>query len=105
VKSLSVKELQQWLDEGRNIQLIDVREEDEWEICNLPQSMHIPMRMVGQIMLQLDKDVPLVLLCHHGMRSRMVANQLYAAGFAPVFNVEGGIHAWANEIDVEMNMY
>lgn len=105
VKSLSVKELQQWMEEGRVMQLIDVREKDEWEICNLPQAMHIPMQMVGQIMPQLQKNIPLVLLCHHGMRSRMVANQLHAAGFAPVFNVEGGIHAWANEIDVEMNMY
>jgi sulfur-carrier protein adenylyltransferase/sulfurtransferase len=105
VKSLSVKQLQQWLEDGRTIQLIDVREEDEWEICKLPQSIHIPMRMVAQMMPQLQKDIPLVLLCHHGMRSRMVANQLHAAGFASVFNVEGGIHAWANEIDVEMNMY
>jgi molybdopterin/thiamine biosynthesis adenylyltransferase/rhodanese-related sulfurtransferase len=105
VKSLSVKELHQWLEEGRSIQLIDVREENEWEICNLPQAMHIPMRMVAQVASQFDKAVPLVLLCHHGMRSRMVATQLHTAGFAPVFNVEGGIHAWANEIDVEMNQY
>ncbi|SFD25301.1 adenylyltransferase and sulfurtransferase [Chitinophaga sp. CF118] len=105
VKSLSVKQLQQWLEEDRSLQLIDVREADEWEICHLPQAMHIPMRMVEQIIPKLKKDVPLVLLCHHGMRSRMVAQQLYTAGFPFVFNVEGGIHAWANEIDVEMNMY
>ncbi|GAA3954072.1 ThiF family adenylyltransferase [Chitinophaga oryziterrae] len=105
VKSLSVKQLQQWLEEVRDIQLIDVREADEWEICHLPQAMHIPMQMVGQVAAQFDKEKPLVLLCHHGMRSRMVANQLFAGGFAPVYNVEGGIHAWANEIDPEMNMY
>lgn len=105
VKSLSVTALHQWLEEGRAIQLIDVREDDEWEICHLPQAMHIPMQMALRVSSQLKKDVPLVLLCHHGMRSRMVANQLHAAGFAPVYNVEGGIHAWANEIDPEMNMY
>lgn len=105
VKDLSVQQLQQWLNEEKKIQLIDVREPDEWEICSLPQAMFIPMRMVGSVIPQLQKDVPLVLLCHHGMRSRMVAQQLDAAGFPAVYNVEGGIHAWAHEIDTEMNMY
>jgi sulfur-carrier protein adenylyltransferase/sulfurtransferase len=105
VKSLSVKTLQQWLEEGKSIQLIDVREADELEVCSLPQAMHIPMRMVERVHAQLDRNKPVVLLCHHGMRSRMVANQLYTIGFPSVYNVEGGIHAWANEIDEEMNMY
>ena len=105
VKSLTVQELQQWLEEGRAMQLIDVREDDEWEVCNLPQAIHIPMGLVLQVTSKLARNVPLVLLCHHGMRSRMVATQLDAAGFAPVYNVEGGIHAWASEIDEEMNMY
>jgi adenylyltransferase/sulfurtransferase len=61
--------------------------------------------MVAQVAAQFDKEKPLVVLCHHGMRSRMIANQLISGGFAFVYNVEGGIHAWANEIDPEMNMY
>jgi sulfur-carrier protein adenylyltransferase/sulfurtransferase len=105
VKHLTVQQLQQWLNEERNIQLIDVREPDEWEVCSLPQSMFIPMRMVPQMAGKLKRDIPVVLLCHHGMRSMMVAQQLSAAGFPAVYNVEGGIHAWANDIDETMNMY
>jgi adenylyltransferase/sulfurtransferase len=105
VKSLSVHQLQQWLETAKPIQLIDVREADEWDICHLPQSLHVPMRMVGNIIPKLQRDVPVALLCHHGMRSLMVAQQLDAAGFPSVYNIEGGIHAWACEIDDDMNTY
>jgi len=105
VRSLSVHQLQDWLDTEKPLQLIDVREPDEWEICSIPQAMRIPMRMVGGVMAQLSKEIPVALLCHHGMRSLMVAQQLDAAGFPAVYNVDGGIHAWAAEIDAEMNRY
>ncbi|TWV99067.1 ThiF family adenylyltransferase [Chitinophaga pinensis] len=105
VRSLSVHQLRDWLDTEKPLQLIDVREPDEWEICSIPQAMRIPMRMVGGVMAQLSKEIPVALLCHHGMRSLMIAQQLDAAGFPAVYNVGGGIHAWASEIDVEMNMY
>lgn len=105
VKALSVQELQQWLETGKEVQLIDVREPDEWEICKLPQAIFIPMRMVGGMLPQLRKDIPTAVLCHHGMRSMMIAQQLDAAGFPKVYNVTGGIHAWAYDIDDSMNTY
>jgi len=105
VKSLSVHQLQEWLATEKPLQLIDVRELHEWEICHIPQSIHIPMRLIDEIMSCLRKELPVALICHHGMRSFMVAQQLDAAGFPAVYNIEGGIHAWAAEIDVEMNMY
>jgi len=105
VQSMQVLELQQWLDAGTPLQLLDVREPDEWEICHIPQAQHIPMRTVLQALPQLQPQLPVAVICHHGMRSLMVANQLVAAGFQKVYNVEGGIHAWAAEIDAEMMMY
>jgi adenylyltransferase/sulfurtransferase len=105
VQALSVQQLQAWLEAGRQVQLIDVREPDEWEICKLPQALFIPMRMVGGMLPQLQKDMPTAVLCHHGMRSMMIAQQLDAAGFKKVYNVTGGIHAWAYEIDDEMQTY
>ncbi|WP_298736289.1 HesA/MoeB/ThiF family protein [uncultured Chitinophaga sp.] len=107
VQSLSVQQLQQWLDTGKQFRLLDVREMDEWEICHIPQASHIPMRAVMNALpqLQLSPGTPVVILCHHGMRSLMVAQQLAAAGFDAVYNVEGGIHAWAQEIDEEMMTY
>lgn len=105
VQALSVQELHQWLEEGKEVQLIDVREPDEWEICKLPQAIFIPMRMVGGMLPQLRRDIPTAVLCHHGMRSMMIAQQLDAAGFPKVYNVTGGIHAWAYDIDENMNTY
>jgi len=105
VKPLSVQELQHWLETGKEVQLIDVREPDEWEICKLPQAIFIPMRMVGGMLPQLRKDIPTAVLCHHGMRSMMIAQQLDAAGFPKVYNVTGGIHAWAYDIDDSMDTY
>jgi len=102
-----VHQLQQWLDAGKQFQLLDVREMEEWEICHIPQASHIPMRTVMNALpqLQLSPGMPVAVLCHHGMRSKMVAQQLVAAGFEAVYNVEGGIHAWAQEIDEEMMTY
>lgn len=105
VQALSVQELHQWLEAGKEVQLIDVREPDEWEICKLPQAVFIPMRMVGGMLPQLRRDIPTAVLCHHGMRSMMIAQQLDAAGFPKVYNVTGGIHAWAYDIDENMNTY
>ena len=105
VQSLSVQQLQQWLDADTPMQLLDVREMHEWEICNIPQAQHIPMGLVMRIVPQLQQDVPVVVMCHHGMRSMAVARQLVNEGFRYVYNVEGGIHAWAQEIDEEMLTY
>jgi len=105
VQSMQVQELQQWLDAGTPLQLLDVREPDEWEICHIPQAQLIPMRTVLRALPQLQPQVPVAVLCHHGMRSLMVAKQLVEAGFQTVYNVEGGIHAWAQEIDEEMGVY
>ncbi|GAA0527243.1 HesA/MoeB/ThiF family protein [Chitinophaga japonensis] len=105
IQSLSVQQLQQWLGSGKPLQLLDVREMDEWDICHLPQAQHIPMGAVPNAMQHLQQHVPVAVLCHHGMRSRIVALQLAEAGFQSVFNVEGGIHAWAEEIDDNMLIY
>ncbi|HEU4553297.1 MAG TPA: HesA/MoeB/ThiF family protein [Chitinophaga sp.] len=105
VQPMQVQELRQWLDAGTPLQLLDVREPDEWEVCAIPQAQHIPMRSVLQALPQLQPQVPVAVICHHGMRSLAVARQLADAGFQTVYNVEGGIHAWAQEIDAEMEQY
>lgn len=105
VQSLSVQQLQEWLQNGHRFMLLDVREDDEWEICHIPQSVHIPMGRVLQQTAALPADAPVAVLCHHGMRSRAVAQRLTELGFNHVYNVEGGIHAWACAIDDQMQTY
>ncbi|WP_295121703.1 HesA/MoeB/ThiF family protein [uncultured Chitinophaga sp.] len=102
---LEVKELAQWRGGGRTFQLLDVREQDEWEVCHIEGALHIPMNSVMRYADRLPKDQPIAVLCHHGMRSRAVAQQLLQAGFRTVYNVTGGIHAWAMEVDPEMAVY
>lgn len=102
---LEVKELEQWRNAGKTFQLLDVREADEWEICHIDGALHIPMNSVLPLAGSLLQHQPIAVLCHHGMRSRAVAQQLLKAGFRDVYNVAGGIHAWAAEVDPEMAMY
>ncbi len=105
MQHLSVEELQQWLEQGIDFQLVDVREKEEWEICHIDGALHIPMRRIEASIAGLAKKKPVAVICHHGMRSKAVAQQLVQSGFNEVFNVTGGIHAWALEIDKNMNVY
>jgi molybdopterin/thiamine biosynthesis adenylyltransferase/rhodanese-related sulfurtransferase len=105
VQSLSVVELQEWLQKDAPFMLLDVREDDEWEICHIPQAVHIPMGRVLQQVAALPADAPIAVLCHHGMRSRAVGQRLTELGFKSIYNVEGGIHAWACAIDDQMQTY
>ncbi|RAJ04118.1 adenylyltransferase/sulfurtransferase [Chitinophaga skermanii] len=105
VQEINVETLNQWFEEDRPFQLIDVREEVEWDICHINDSKLIPMNTVPRHLGEIDKFQPVVLICHHGMRSRSVANFLVDEGYKDVYNVTGGIHAWANKIDPAMRQY
>ncbi|MCW3462882.1 HesA/MoeB/ThiF family protein [Chitinophaga nivalis] len=105
LQSLSVQQLHKWLQKNNGLQLLDVREDEEWDICHIPQAQHIPMSQVLQQLTALRPEAPLAVLCHHGMRSRAVGLRLVELGFKAVYNVEGGIHAWAVAIDRQMQTY
>ena len=85
--------------------LLDVREEWEYEICNIEGSKHVPMSQVVGAMAALDKDTETVVICHHGMRSQQVAQYLESQGFSRISNLEGGIDAWAKTVDPDMEQY
>jgi len=87
--------------------LIDVREPWEFQICHLAGSRLIPMRQIPLAVEaeELDPDLEIVVICHHGIRSRQVAYYLEQQGFDKVINLEGGVEAWANDIDPAMPRY
>ena len=87
--------------------LLDVREPYEWEIANLaPQGAAlIPMGEVGAHLDEIPRDREIIVHCRTGVRSGDVANQLWRAGFRRVLNLEGGIIAWAREIDPGLQVY
>ena len=105
--SLSVEELAAWLaDSGRAAPvLLDVREVWEVEHCALPGILAVPMAEVPAHVHELASAREIVCICHHGMRSQRVAVYLAQQGFEKVYNLAGGIDAWAQRIDPAMPRY
>jgi rhodanese-related sulfurtransferase len=85
--------------------LLDVREHVELELAAVPSAVHIPMREIPTRLAELDRETPLVVMCHSGARSRRVAEFLLSNGFQSVFNLKGGIDAWSTEIDPRVPRY
>lgn len=108
-KDLNPEELHALMQaEGpRSFRLIDVREQDEFDICKLPEAELIPLsQFVEESPKRLaDHDEHIVVYCHHGMRSNNAAMWLRQQGYSNVSNLSGGIDAWAEQIDPEMNRY
>lgn len=106
IPQLSVTELKQWQDEGRRFHLLDVRTEEEIAICDLPHAIHIPMNLIPLRHNELPDDgLPLVIYCHHGLRSLHTAMYLADVGFEELYNLQGGIDAWAAQIDANVARY
>lgn len=105
MKSITVQELKNWMDNQAEFQLIDVREPHENEICTL-NGLLIPMNDVPARYNEFSKDQKVVVHCRSGMRSGNVIQYLEQThGFENLYNLEGGILAWAREIDPSMQSY
>jgi adenylyltransferase/sulfurtransferase len=85
--------------------LLDVREPYEVEICRIEGGAYIPMRQIPARLDELPRDRRLLVICHHGERSRQVTGYLRSQGFPAVSNVQGGIAAWAEHFDPAMRRY
>jgi adenylyltransferase/sulfurtransferase len=98
-------EVAQWLEEGGEITLLDVRTPLEVGICRLPGSTFIPLQELPERLDQLDRRRRVVVYCHHGIRSAQAVAFLRGRGFAGAVNLTGGIEAWAREVDTAMARY
>lgn len=85
--------------------LLDVREPHEFAYCHLEGSLHIPMNDVPMRLDELDPQRTIVVICHHGVRSLQVARYLEAEGYNRVINLEGGVDAWAMDVDAGLPRY
>lgn len=99
--------LQQWLaDSSRKPPLLlDVREPWEYQTCHIEGASLMPMNTVPARMAELDRDAETVVVCHHGGRSQQVAMYLERNGFSKLYNLQGGVNAWADQVDPAMNRY
>ena len=96
--------------QGEQPVLLDVREPWETQLAALPQQADVevvlmPMRAIPARYLELNRERPVICMCHHGVRSMQVAHFLHQQGFQHIANVMGGINAWAMELDPTIPVY
>jgi adenylyltransferase/sulfurtransferase len=105
VPSVTVQELKAKQDRGDKFVLLDVREPFEWDICHIPGAKLIPLGNLPSRMSELDSADEILLQCKSGARSARALRLLQEAGFSKLANVEGGILAWAEQIDTSVPKY
>ena len=106
MRELTPLELKDYLENAEPAPLLlDVREPAEFDICHIAGSQLLPMGVVAASIDELPHDRPIVVICHHGMRSYSIARYLEQQGFEPVMNLSGGLDAWARKVDLNMATY
>ncbi|MGI0081513.1 MAG: rhodanese-like domain-containing protein, partial [Nitrososphaerales archaeon] len=105
VAVVTPKNLEKEVSEGKKVVVLDVREPHEYEIAHLEGSKLIPLGDLPERVNELDTVDEIVVYCHTGGRSARATDFLRGLGFKKVRNLEGGIEAWAVEVDPSMNRY
>jgi sulfur-carrier protein adenylyltransferase/sulfurtransferase len=106
VADWSASELAEQLKRSpKSIVLLDVREPYEREMALIDPSLHIPMSEVPDRLDEVPRDRTVVVYCHGGGRSAMVAGYLEQSGFRQVVNLAGGIDAWSISVDPRVPRY
>lgn len=106
MEQITPTELKQRLDNGDDIQVIDVREDDELAIARLPNSIHIPLAQVLSRMDEIDPNRETVVHCRSGVRSARAIEALQRSGFkGKLINLAGGILGWSNDVDPSVPKY
>lgn len=107
ISHISASELAARLQSGSPPRLLDVREVGEHEFAAIPGSILIPLGQVGDRTGEIEawKKEPVVVYCHHGVRSMHAIRQLHFLGFENLANLTGGIDAWSLEVDPAVPRY
>ncbi len=105
---ITVREVQQYLEAGKTLHMIDVREPHEFATAKIEGAVLIPMRTVPAELQDLDAkaaEAPLIVFCHHGMRSLNVVHWLREQGVENCASMAGGIDAWSATVDPTVPRY
>jgi sulfur-carrier protein adenylyltransferase/sulfurtransferase len=106
IEEISATDLKRRMDAGEDIQLIDVRQPEEWAFAKIEGAKLIPLGEILNRMDELDENRETVLHCKAGMRSANAVQALQRAGFkGELKNLKGGITAWSNEVDPKVPKY
>lgn len=101
---MTVSEYAAWRRENKPHFLLDVRQPEEYATARIEGAVLIPLAELPGRLGALPRSLPLVVLCHHGVRSAHAVHHLRAAGF-DALNLSGGIDAWSRDIDPEVPLY
>ena len=104
LKSINAQELKNQIDKKSSFVLLDVREDEELRVAKLSTCKHIPMGQIADRLNELDKEKPIIVMCHSGVRSARVCHYLQEEGY-DVSNLTGGISAWSREVDPSIPQY
>jgi adenylyltransferase/sulfurtransferase len=102
---ISPRELQSRLSRGEELQLIDVREQFEWDIVHINGARLVPLATLPETIDTLEREREVVVYCKGGTRSRAAATHLADAGFPRVTNLTGGILRWREDVDPSLPRY
>ncbi len=105
IPAISVADLDERRRRGDDLDLLDVREPHEWEIGRIEGARLAPLSRFAEAMSTLDSARDVIVYCKSGQRSAKVVRQLQAAGFRRVWNLDGGITRWSEEIDPTVPRY
>ena len=104
MRNLSASQLAAYLKTAQPL-LVDVREPWEFDLCRIDGSINIPMGQIMQQLDQIDAAEETVVICHHGIRSQQVIHFLEQQAVENLINLDGGVDAWAREVDLDMALY
>lgn len=102
---ITAKAAAELLKKDKNVKLIDVRTEEEYGMAKIPGAMLVASEETVQQIMGLPKDTPIIVHCHHGMRSMDAASYLIGHGFKNVKSMTGGIDAWSQDVDPSVPRY
>jgi molybdopterin/thiamine biosynthesis adenylyltransferase/rhodanese-related sulfurtransferase len=105
IAEISPQELKQKMDAGETFELLDVREPFEYEIAHIDRAKLIPLGEIADRLHELKREQPIIIHCHSGMRSAQAVRLLQQHGFSKVYNLEGGIDAWSDQVDSNVPKY
>lgn len=105
IETITALQLKELLSQDASLFVLDVREAKELEICTLPTFFHIPLGNLSKEWKYLPQDRVIITVCHHGYRSLQAAIFLKSHGLGRVLNLQGGLQAWADQVDPLMAQY
>ena len=104
-ETVTPQKLAERMERGERVDLIDVREEVEYEIARIEGARLLPLSRFNEWVGTLNSDEEYVFMCHHGIRSAQVCAFLAGQGFKKLYNLAGGIDRWSHDVDTSVARY